>query len=80
MKVLCVNNDFPPNGKGWSGGRECGIGSIYSVIDTFTFPDDGVAAYELAEDPEYAYWVGNFAPISDIDETELVNQREKIFA
>ena len=50
------------------------VGSTYTVIDHKVI--NGTHCYRLAECPDYGYNSRHFAPCSDIDETELVNEKE----
>lgn len=71
MKVICIDSkgmspEVPPINEG----------SIYTVIDKATGPITGYEYYifsEMGEDN--CYLASRFAPLSDIDELELAEQR-----
>lgn len=54
-------------------------GEIYTVVETVTWPFSlNNPFYALAErSKDHIYWVGLFAPLSDIDEVEIAANREK---
>lgn len=72
MRVMCINDNVESL-------RRCKksilvFGEIYNVID-YTKDEEG-EFYELAEDKGYEYRTDAFAPISEIDETELIKERQ----
>lgn len=75
MKVMCIDDRGHLN----EDVIKAEIGSIYTVIDHETL--DGELFYQLAEIPysligERAFYISTqFSPLSEIDETELVEQR-----
>lgn len=75
MKVICVNSSAWPNGypPDVMGGviKE---GNLYDVI-TIHIVDDYVW-FCLAEDPKFMYWENCFGRVSNIDERELLEQRQ----
>lgn len=52
------------------------VGSTYTVDDTMRH--EGILFYSLVELPLDWHDARNFAPISSIDETELIAQREGV--
>ncbi len=72
MKVICIQDTH--NGKKLL----LEVGSIYTASQCPVYPDN----YDLAELPTYmgrpaSYWKHFFAPCSNIDETELIRERQK---
>ena len=51
---------------------------MYDVIDVYF--NEGYIWFVLSVDPEYGYWENCFARCSDIDETELIKERELLNA
>lgn len=78
MKVMCIDGEW----KGTAIGKPA-FGVIYTVIDSVK--SQGIVWYELAEFPPDRrgrrdhYESKAFIPLSDIDETELVKERENYF-
>lgn len=72
MKVLCINQNWI---KKVGSEPEPICGHIYTVIDCQEWY--GHDYYRLEELPVWAD-SAHFSPLSDIDETELVNERELI--
>lgn len=60
------------------------IGNIYTVIDDVFVSTLNQSMYELEEfkpDPKRQLFGKDlFAPLSDIDETELANKKEEVYA
>ena len=84
MKVLCTSDKDFTNGQAYN---FCliEVGSIYTVIDQCVgFGKNGIQlpCYMLLEFYELmvCFDIRNFSPISDMDETELVNETEMITA
>jgi len=77
MKVMCINDKWENTAT-----REpCGgmqYGEIATVVGECT--RFSRSYYEFSEYPGEAYDKKNFIPLSEIDETELVNQRENVNA
>lgn len=88
MRVLCINGSnvgyigkMSLTGTKWvATSKDIVIeGEIYTV--TGTWPYEGKLFYELAErPPECVYLSTRFIPLSDIEETELVNNKEEVYA
>lgn len=77
MKVICTNaTNFPENATESDSKGVIKNGEIYEVINVFF--DEGYIWYVLSVDPDYGYWENCFARCSDIDETELIKQRELV--
>jgi len=76
MKVICID----ASGKGVGPkGFDIEEGHIYHVCDEFV--DNGILAYSLSEDPhrdEWGFSAYRFIPLSEIDETEMVNEKQTI--
>lgn len=71
MKVLCIENPVPnkPIPHPIEGG-------VYTVIQSLK-ADDGVLIYILQEfDSNWAWAAKIFIPLSNIDKTELIKERE----
>ena len=80
MRVMCIDENLR-----WipslAGGTKPIVvfGGIYNVIrtgDAFQNCSNTASWYELAEHPGYAYSQHKFAPLSSIDEREILEQRE----
>lgn len=75
MKVICIDDSvlivsregigIPPD--------KLVYGAVYNVIGVVN--SNGKSYYHLEEFPFCCFNVKRFSPLSDIDETELVNQR-----
>ncbi len=84
MKVLCIDepkfNRTPGEATRMSTPiQTVQVGSIYTVRDVREY--DGMSYYSLMEfEAHYYFTVTIFAPLSDIDELELINAREETFA
>ena len=74
MKVICIN-DKPVSGKP-DGRWMIKFGEVYEVVKEHETVW-GIA-WELSIHPNFGYWPEHFAPLSDIDETELVTEREEV--
>lgn len=76
MRVICIDDDaWPPN---MPYEAEDGIlknGETYNVVDVFF--DEGYIWYELENDLGSGYWENCFARTSEIDEKELLKERQK---
>lgn len=75
MKVMCIKE--PGNKLGYYTNKPYVIrtGSIYTVLD-FVKDEHGADGYRLVEDIEHTYNANLFAPCSEIDELELVNEKQ----
>jgi uncharacterized membrane protein (DUF2068 family) len=72
MKVLCIDSRTDANSPLTVDLIE---GAIYTVVDCVK--RDGLWWYRLAEKSFFEiYTTDAFVPLSDIDETELINQKE----
>lgn len=73
MKVVCIDTPktVEPN---------IGADSIVIIGQRYTVNDETEYAYELVEHLGYGYAKRCFAPCSDIDETELLQQRQTQYA
>jgi hypothetical protein len=76
MKVMCIKlpKSISPACKGKVNIK---IGVVYTVLrdlPEFLTPNCSGPCYELAEDRGYAHVKTLFAPISDIDETEMIRE------
>lgn len=80
MRVMCISNSPHQDSIDYSG-KDVEVGEIYNVVkECWGFGKSGRAypCYELAEfEPRYVWAKWIFAPLSEIDETELVNHKEK---
>jgi hypothetical protein len=74
MRVLCI--DDKPNSGTPNPVWRIKFGEIYEVISE-RMTEWGIA-WELDIHPGYGYWPEHFAPLSDIDETELATRREEV--
>lgn len=73
-KVICID-DSPSRKHGHQNGLK--FNNIYTVTDESKCPINGVLHYQLAEmDPLTYYGAFRFVFTSEIDETELAEQRE----
>jgi hypothetical protein len=78
MKVMCIREPeticpytmVPPLVK---------VGEIYNPVATEE-NISGVMCYELAEHKHFLYATCLFAPLSNIDETQLVNKKEEVLS
>lgn len=76
MKVMCTSeNEFSDQVHGWEYANEIKIGDICEV-EHERIGSDGIPCYKLVGFSRYLYDKRNFSPLSEIDETELINQRE----
>lgn len=84
MKIICINAENDPTSE-----MPCDLieGDIYTAVDYYelSYGKDMVIenrpTYILAErDKRYGYCVKRFIPLSDIDETELVNEKKEAYA
>lgn len=75
MKVVCINTGHP--GQYAPDEIPCKVkeGQVYEVVDSEY--EGGYEWYELSFDIGTWYIAEMFIPLSDIDETELVNEREE---
>lgn len=88
MKVICIddserdyghisNNKEQPKYDWW-----VKQGSVYTVIKNVIPVDVKIWCYVLAEDPDgadgWSWEADRFVPLSDIDETELIKERELV--
>lgn len=88
MRVLCINGfnvgyigKLSVTGQKWVATSNDIVieGEVYTVTDTW--PYEGKLFYELAErPPECVYLSTRFIPLSNIDELELVNEKEEVHA
>jgi hypothetical protein len=79
MRVICVNEDaFPQNATVANSNGVVKNGEVYDVINVYF--NEGYIWYVLSVDPDYGYWENCFARCSDIDETELIKERELLNA
>lgn len=88
MSVLCIHSgtkwlDQQGNQVDPDVGPSPTEGECYNVVDIFTFTEGPY--YQLAEIPPtsthtFIFWHEMFVPVSDIDETELIRQREGVTA
>lgn len=76
MKVICISTPSKGNPKFTPIIKE---GSVYTVIDSGAETDIMEDWYELAEHKGYMYSQKLFIPLSTIDETELIKEREEVF-
>jgi len=77
MKVICIDAEaWPTDYLEEDGNGKIVEGNIYDVIDSET--DGGHLWYEISQDKDWWYYAGCFAPLSNIDETELLEQREAL--
>lgn len=82
MKVICINGNHI-NNPGVPNNTPVGLieGEIYTVIEVMTHPIWKSTGYLLAEIKSDAYMGGflaeRFAPISEIDETEMIREYNK---
>lgn len=74
MRVICVRKDTKAEGPS----EKRGIleeGKIYTVVDSETY--NGKLFYTLLETDYFdKFWSMLFIPLSTIDETELIHQRQ----
>lgn len=78
MRVICIDDKRVPFMRfdGISYAHLLKVGETYTVIGEDT------NGYELAElpHPKGSYWYkGRFIPLSNIDETELINQKQQTY-
>ena len=72
MKVICIDPGPPEI-------SPLILNEIYHVInDQHQCPFCGTPMYELQEHPGGHFHSDRFIPVSDIDETELVNKKETV--
>lgn len=69
MKVMCIDESE------WGNAHKCpSVGEIVTVAKDY-IDYEGDPVYEFVEYGEYACWEQRFfAPLSDLDETELVTE------
>lgn len=75
MRVMCINEAWRAS-DGASQAMRPVFGNTYTVIDQKYTPW-GWLGYELAECIDYLYKSDYFIPLSDIDERELLEQRQE---
>jgi hypothetical protein len=85
MKVICIygvkKGDLNHSNPSFPAPKydEIYEGEIYTVLSSITW--EGHLVYSLEERrPDALYSADCFAPISDIDETELIKEREDAYA
>lgn len=83
MKVICINHDLFEDDLPY-GPDDPQVGEVCTVIDICIGYDEkgkGFPSYELEGYSPWVYDQRNFAPLSDLDETELVTEEfeEKYF-
>jgi hypothetical protein len=76
MKVICIDENAWPYNIPYEESNFLRTGKEYWVEKAVL--EDGYVWYDLSGDPGNLYWERQFAQISDIDETELVNERELV--
>lgn len=80
MKVMCISDFIENHMKLYM--PKLKVGEIYTVIKETN--QNGFSFYLLGEyiDTNFNYWYEQscFIPLSDIDETELIKQRELVNA
>ena len=69
MKVICIDSYGNKN-------SIVEIGETYNVIGEVNLYS--IEWYELQEHPKWFYQKRQFIPCSDIDETQLVNEKEEV--
>ncbi len=75
MKVICIDDVWEDCEGYHTTNTEIKFGTILTVIEAFT--DDSGSWYCFAEyDKDECFEQSAFAPLSNIDETELMEQRE----
>lgn len=75
MRVLCTNSEaWPDDYPKEDNNGKITNGDSYIVTDVFF--EDGYIWYELSIDPDFGYWENCFSRTSDIDETELIKERQ----
>lgn len=70
MKVICINNNGAPE---LSEGHPYEVSECKWAIDAYTLEARPV---DPADGLNVAYYMWRFIPCSEIDETELVNERK----
>jgi hypothetical protein len=79
MKVLCIS-PIVSTDKGYEKAPRPEVGDIDAVIETIQV-FNGSIYYSLERfGKDLGYRSDHFAPLSDIDETELVNEKETVNA
>jgi hypothetical protein len=80
MKVMCIDDTK------WHKDSKCpAFGEICTVEKSFNCPGSGTPSYSFFEYPieppaQYrCFSQSRFVPLSEIDETELVNEREQVY-
>lgn len=80
MRVMCISDYIENEMKSYM--PKLKVGEIYTVIKETK--ESGFYFYLLSEhiNPDFNYWYEKscFIPLSDIDETELIKQRELVNA
>jgi hypothetical protein len=70
MKYICISTNWPID-------ERCPfkieVGDIFTLDYIFKH-DSGFQAYVWVETPEWGWQMDAFAPLSDIDETEMVRE------
>lgn len=77
MKVMCIA-ECPELAKHDECEYKIQVGEIYTVVDEEISCNE--RWYELSHHIGVVYLARLFAPLSDIDETELVNNKEEVYA
>ena len=76
MQVMCISHETVPGDWRPYDERDPAIGETCTVVHSYYHSSDGALVYDLAGYEVWSYNARNFAPLSDIDETELIKQRE----
>lgn len=71
MKVICIDNTTGPDSEL---PVDLIMGKIYTVVDSRNHRN--ILWYELEGRPHSEYSSDGFAPLSDIDEMEILNKQE----
>lgn len=79
MRVLCIDDSERPNTIETNCDFEVIEGRVYHVYNEW-ISEDKIRCYSLEEDPErdaYGFEADRFIPLSNIDETELLKERQE---
>ena len=76
FKVMCICDDQHISRKGANDSARVVFGEVYTVVDSYK--DLGLLLYNLQEIDWASFDANLFSPVSDIDETELVNAKPEL--
>ncbi len=81
MKVMCISDTFFSSMTGKKAKNHPLIGEVVTVLDVIESKMYVLSEYPKNDNGKLCAWVmSKFIPLSDIDETELIKERELINA